>query len=116
LLLIDEASRILDSLISAVTPMMAITDGDLIALSTPFGKRGWFYEQWSAGEEYQRVKKTAADCPRISQAFLDKERKRLGPLMYAQEYECQFVDPGAAAFSTELIDNCLSHDFEPFPP
>jgi hypothetical protein len=114
-LIIDEASRINDSLISAVTPMMAITDGDLIALTTPFGKRGWFFEQWRTGEGYQRVKKTAADCQRISQAFLEKERKRLGPLMYAQEYECEFIDPGASAFSTELIDACLSHDFEQFP-
>ena len=116
LLIIDEASRINDSLISAVTPMMAITDGDLIALTTPFGKRGWFFEQWRDGEGYRRVKKTAADCPRISQAFLEKERKRLGPMMYAQEYQCEFIDAGASAFSTELIDACLSHDFEPFPP
>jgi hypothetical protein len=57
LLIIDEASRINDSLISAVTPMMAITDGDLIALTTPFGKRGWFFEQWRDGEGYRRVKK-----------------------------------------------------------
>jgi Phage terminase large subunit len=114
LLIIDEASRIQDSLISAVTPMLATTDGDLIALSTPWGKRGWFYEQWRDADGYQRVKKTAADCPRISQAFLDKERKRLRPLMYAQEYECEFV--GASAFSSELIDACLSHDFAPFPP
>ena len=64
----------------------------------------------------RRVKKTAADCPRISQAFLEKERKRLGPMMYAQEYQCEFIDAGASAFSGELIDACLSHDFEPFPP
>jgi Terminase large subunit, T4likevirus-type, N-terminal len=116
LLIIDEASRIEDSLISAVTPMLATTDGDLIALTTPFGKRGWFYEQWKdGGEAYQRTKRTAADCPRISQAFLDKERQRLGPLLYRQEYQCEFVDPGASAFSSELIDACLSREFAPFP-
>jgi hypothetical protein len=115
LLIIDEASRIDDSLISAVTPMLATTDGDLIALTTPFGRRGWFYEQWKNGEGYQRTKKTALDCPRISQAFLDKERKRLGPLMFAQEYLCEFIDPGASAFSSELIDACLSCEFEKFP-
>jgi hypothetical protein len=45
-----------------------------------FGKRGWFYEQWRDGEGYQRVKRTALDCPRISPAFLEEERTRLGPL------------------------------------
>jgi len=36
--------------------------------------------------------------------------------MFAQECMCEFVDPGASAFSSELIDACLSHEFEPFPP
>src|SRR5215472_5046561 len=115
LLIIDEASRIEDSLISAVTPMLATTDGDLIALTTPFGKRGWFYSQWRDGEGYQRTKKTVLDCSRISPAFLEKERKRLGPLLFAQEYMCEFIDPGSSTFSSELIDACLSRDFEPFP-
>jgi hypothetical protein len=84
--------------------------------SLQFGKRGWFYEQWRDGEGYQRVKRTALECPRISPAFLEKERTRLGPLMFAQECMCEFVDPGASAFSSELIDACLSHEFEPFPP
>jgi hypothetical protein len=114
-LIIDEASRIEDSLISAVTPMLATTDGDLIALTTPFGRRGWFYDQWRNGEGYQRTKKTALDCPRISAAFLDKERQRLGPLMFGQEYMCEFIDPGASAFSTELIGACLDRSFQPFP-
>src|SRR5215469_4904581 len=116
LLIIDEASRIEDSRISAVAPMLATTDGDLIALTTPFGKRGWFYEQWTSGEDYRRTKKTAYDCPRISSEFLEKERKRLGPLLFSQEYETEFIDPGANAFSSELIDRCLSRDFDRFPP
>ena len=116
LLIIDEAARIEDSLISAVTPTLATTDGDLIALTTPFGKRGWFYEQWRSGEGYQRTKKTAYDCPRISSEFLEKERKRLGPLLFSHEYETEFIDPGANAFSSELIDRCLSRDFDRFPP
>jgi Terminase large subunit, T4likevirus-type, N-terminal len=116
LLIIDEASRIEDALISAVTPMLATTDGDLIALTTPFGRRGWFYEQWSSGEGYERTTKTAADCPRITEAFLAKERKRLGPMMYDQEYNCSFVDADTSVFSSELIEAALVDDFEPFLP
>src|SRR5215469_11862783 len=114
LLIIDEAARIEDSLISAVTPMLATTDGDLIALTSAFGRRGWFYEQWTKGEGYTRTKKTAYDIPRISSAFLEKERLRLGDLMFRQEYLCEFIDPGSAAFSSELIEACLA-DFDPFP-
>src|SRR5438477_11830290 len=88
---------------------------DLIALTTPFGKRGWFYDQWRNGEGYQRTKKTALDCPRITAAFLNKERLRLGPLMFRQEYMCEFIDPGASAFSSELIDACPDDSFGKFP-
>lgn len=116
LLIIDEASRIDDALISGVTPMLATTDGDLIALTTPFGKRGWFYEQWTTGTGYERTKRTAADCPRISQAFLDKERQRLGPMMYSQEYMCEWIDPNSSVFSSDLIARALVDAFDPpFP-
>ena len=47
LIVIDEAARIDDELMAAVRPMMATCDGCLFALSTPAGKRGWFYEQWN---------------------------------------------------------------------
>src|SRR5215831_15538415 len=115
LLIIDEAARIEDSLIAAVSPMLATMDGDLIALTSAFGKRGWFYDQWRNGDGYTRTKKTAYDIPRISNEFLEKEKNRLGPLMFAQEYLCEFIDPGASAFSSELIDACLSREFEMFP-
>jgi hypothetical protein len=44
LLVIDEASRVGDGLYRAMRPMLAVSRGRLLALSTPFGKRGWFYE------------------------------------------------------------------------
>src|SRR5262249_58061446 len=51
LIIIDEAARVEDSLLVATRPMMAVSEGGgrLIALSTPAGKRGWFYEAWING-------------------------------------------------------------------
>src|SRR5439155_6384357 len=45
LMLIDEASRVSDDLYKAVRPMLAVGDGDLWLMSTPNGKRGFFYEE-----------------------------------------------------------------------
>jgi hypothetical protein len=42
LLILDEAARIKDDLYALVRPMLAVGGGRLIALSTPFGRRGWF--------------------------------------------------------------------------
>jgi hypothetical protein len=42
----DEAARIPDGTIQAVRPMLAMSGGSILALSTPFGARGWFWEAW----------------------------------------------------------------------
>src|SRR5262249_57463111 len=55
LVVMDEASRVPDELLAAVRPMLATTSGRFIALSTPAGKRGWFWEAWSQGEGWERV-------------------------------------------------------------
>ncbi len=46
LLVIDEAARVPDELYFAVRPMLAVSGGHLVALSTPWGRRGWFYDAW----------------------------------------------------------------------
>src|SRR5215470_11047359 len=72
LVVLDEAARIEDELIAAVRPMLATSGGRLIMLSTPFGKRGVFYEAWHGSDSWHRVKIAATDCPRISKEFLDE--------------------------------------------
>jgi hypothetical protein len=101
LLVVDEAARVPDDLYRAVRPMLAVSKGRLICLSTPFGKRGFFYEAWEHGGRWERVKTTAAECPRISPEFLDEERQALGPRWFAQEYLCSFE---------EAVDQVFLHD------
>ena len=42
LLILDEASRIEEPIIAACRPMIALTAGEIVALSTPSGRRGFF--------------------------------------------------------------------------
>jgi hypothetical protein len=42
LIVIDEASRVPDDLYYSVRPMLATSNGRLVCLSTPRGKRGFF--------------------------------------------------------------------------
>src|SRR6185437_7326899 len=58
LLVIDEAARVSDDLYRAVRPMLAVSQGRLIAMSTPFGKRGFFHDEWASKRPWQRVKIT----------------------------------------------------------
>lgn len=113
LLILDEASRIPDALYYSVRPMLAVSGGRLICLSTPFGKRGFFYEEWHGNGAWERTKITADQCPRISQAFLDEERETLGEYWYAQEYECKFVETTDQLFTYESIQAAFGHTVAP---
>src|SRR5919204_2521369 len=78
LLAVDEAAWVPDDLYLAVRPMLAVSGGRLVALSTPHGTRGWWYDAWRGDEPWHRVEVPATACPRISPAFLDEEKRTLG--------------------------------------
>src|ERR1035438_5310064 len=91
LLLVDEAARVDDDMYLAVRPMLAVSNGTLWLMSTPFGKRGFFYETWAGGgAEWERVRVPADECPRIGRTFLEEERRTMGERWYHQEYQCEF--------------------------
>ena len=108
MILLDEAAQVDDELLAALRPTLAAADGSLIMLSTPFGKRGEFYRAWSEGEGWARVRVPASECPRLTQAFLDEEKRELGPLAYSQEYELQFLDDAMCVFPVDLIDRAFA--------
>lgn len=104
LLIIDEASRVDDAVYKALRPMLAVGDGDLWLLSTPFGKRGFFYENWvGGGEDWVRTEVRATECGRIAEGFLEEERRQLGEVWFRQEYLCEFVDWGSEVFGRDLV-------------
>jgi hypothetical protein len=114
LAIIDEAAFVADDLLAAVSPMLATSGGRLILLSTPFGKRGRFYEEWSdGGAAWERFRVTAEDCPRIPPAFLAEERRKLGPAIYSQEYSCAFLDAIRSVFAADDIAAALDNTLTP---
>lgn len=114
LVVIDESARVEDELLAAVRPMMATkAEGRLIALTTPAGKRGWFYDAWTGDGDWTRVRVPASQCPRISKEFLDEELRELGPQRFSEEYELEFRDSEEAVFPVEIIDRAFTADVRP---
>ncbi len=114
LIIEDEASRVDDSLYYSVRPMLAVSDGAIILMSTPWGKRGHFHHEWAeGGEAWERILITADDCPRISQAFLEEEKASLGDWWYSQEYYCEFRDTTDQLFSYDSVMQAFDDDIEP---
>ena len=113
LLIVDEASRVADELYFAVRPMLAVSGGTLMMLSTPYGKRGVFFEEWTDGADWERYEVPAGQCPRIPEAFLAEERRSLPDWVYRQEYLCSFEETEDAVFTTEMVDTAVSADVAP---
>jgi hypothetical protein len=116
LLVLDEASRVDDELYFAVKPMLAVSGGALMMMSTPYGKRGIFFEEWTGGGGWERYEVPADKCPRITEEFLEEERASLPPWVYRQEYECSFEETEDQVFTTDLVERAVSSDVKPLFP
>jgi len=114
LMLIDEAARVSDDMYASVRPMLAVADGDLWLMSTPYGKRGFFWQEWeNGGPQWERMSVPATDCPRIRPEFLEEERASLGERWFRQEYLCEFLEDHDGLFSRDLIDRAFCPDVTP---
>ena len=91
-----------ESVMNVILPMLSTTGGTLIMLSTPSGQEGLFFDAWQSGE-WEKVKVTADQCPRISDEFLLDARRKLGDFGYRQEYQCEFLQGNQSYFNSEDI-------------
>lgn len=115
LLIVDEAALVADDLFGAVHPMLATTDGRCVAMSTPRGRRGWFWREWEGSDvEWHRAKVTAREIPRIDPKWLERTRRRVGEWMFRQEFLCEFLDTDDQLFKTDLVRAALSDAVTPF--
>jgi len=113
LIIEDEAARVSDELYYAVRPMLAVSGGKIILMSTPFGKRGHFFHEWQEGEGWERIKITAYNCPRISEEFLEEERKAMPDLFFRAEYMGEFTETIDSVFSYEQVMEAITEEVEP---
>jgi hypothetical protein len=114
LIIIDEAAQVDDSLYATLRPMLAVSGGRLVLASTPFGRRGFFFEAWRSEEPWERYKVKATDVPRIPAEFLAEEERNIGEWWFQQEYCCEFLDATTAAFREQDIESAFSLEVQPW--
>ena len=106
LLVIDEAARTPSELVEGMLPTVAVTGGSIIALTTPAGARGWFYELWTrpdVEEVWERYEITAEACPRITEEVIEEARMTRGERHVRQEYYCSFEADEAGFFEDHSV-------------
>lgn len=118
LVVIDEAAQVSDELYLSVMPMLVLGKAELLALTTPFGKLGWFFEMWERPEKrasWETFTITAYECPRIRRDILEEHRATMPPRWFDQEYLCVFNSAVDAVFGREVID-AAERDDDLFAP
>ena len=111
LLIIDEAARVSDILYEACLPFLIVNRGRLALLSTPFGQRGFFWDEWrGAGRKgWRRHKHPWHHCPRFDTREIDKYRHQ-GEAYVAQEFECVFNGVSCGYFDAERFESLITEE------
>ncbi|MCS6783776.1 MAG: terminase family protein [Candidatus Caldarchaeum sp.] len=91
---VDEAALFRDdfTLRTAVMFTTVARTGRVTLVSTPKGKRGWFYQSWVHGNEWSKHFVRLGDSPHLSERDLTELRKVMTDLEWRQEMECEFLD------------------------
>ena len=110
----DEAGWVSADLHSALRPMLAVSQGRMVLLSNPNGRRGHFFDIWTeGGAEWDRFSVTIHDCPRISKDWIEREKAATPAHRWAAEYECQFSNTSDSLFAYDIIEAAFSDDVRP---
>ncbi len=102
MVILDETAMIPDRAWEAIEPVISITKGRVILLSTPQGKKGFFYRA-TKNKDYTLIHVSARDCPRHSKAFLDRKQAEMSPVAFATEYLGEFIDDYNRKFTEEWV-------------
>ncbi len=137
LIIIDEAARVEVPLYNAVRPMMAGANTELVLMSTPFGKTGFFFNAWEKGTRWVKIEVTGKDIlnkwksekqyiaareaegihacysPRHAKDFLLEELESMGLWWYKQEYGGEFLESEDAVFTLDDIRAAITESVKP---
>lgn len=109
LVVVDESAHVTDEMYSVILPMVATTGGRILALGTPAGRRGWFFEAWEhGGATWERVLVTADQCAHFDPpTYLEDMRLALLPREFQQEFYGVFLVPEAAVFMEQSVNDAF---------
>jgi len=107
LIIMDEAAFIPDEVLDAIEPSLAHTQGDIVYTSTPYGKRGFFWEAFKPDSGFDIYHVKSEECPHITKEFLKDKKDKLNENVYKQEYEGGFTEESDVFLTRSLILKCV---------
>ena len=120
MLIVDEAALVSDFIWESITPTLLTTGGNIILVSTPHGKRGFFYRAYHDEHfktfhtnsieviEKREICATWTELQRDKAiGFIESERKRMSKREFGQQYLGQFIDELDQFFPDEIIRKAM---------
>jgi phage FluMu gp28-like protein len=100
-------------MLNAIEPSLA-RGGKLTLISTPYGRRGRFYEIWSAESDWSKHEIKWDMCPdeKYKKEVL-KFKKKWGAVNFAQEFELLFTSEGFGFFPPLIVNPCIHKELSP---
>jgi len=103
----DEGAFIPDQSFTAFIPFLVRHKAHIELLSTPFGKRGFFYNAFIHWKGWSRHKVKSEDCPDMSKEDIEAERLKMTENEFRQEFEGEFIEEVDVWLPRELILQCV---------
>jgi hypothetical protein len=109
-IIVDECAQVADdNLFGSLMPMLSVSKGKMMCISTPWGRRGWFWQQFASDDPtWTRFVAPATLCPRIDPAAIEEQRHLFGERWVRQEFGCEFLDAIGQVFSTASVEAAFS--------
>jgi hypothetical protein len=107
LLVVDEAAAVPDMDYHGILPALIATQGEQVLLSTPRGRRGFFWELWHS-DDWQRVMVRSDEVGRIRQEDLAVFKATMPEQFFRQEFYCEWLETEGSLFSYDDIQAALA--------
>ena len=107
LLVVDEAAAVPDEDYFGILPSLIATQGEQVLLSTPRGRRGFFFELWHSDDDWQRMMVRSDEVGRIRPEDLEVFRSTMPEQFFQQEFYCEWLDTEGSLFSYDHIQAAL---------
>lgn len=114
LIVVDEAAQTTDDLWHAVAPETVVTRGRVLALTSAWQKRGWYWEMWNDPEaQWVKREKFADDLPRIMDNIESVRADFKGSdREFRREMFGEWMEDGEAVWNPEDLDDMFGYEDE----
>jgi tRNA(Met) C34 N-acetyltransferase TmcA len=110
---VDEAARVGADVYAAIMPMLLVSGGRIVMLSTPWGYDNFYSDVWHNNDnDWHKVKITADACPRITKEAIAIQRENMLSWQIDQELYCSFESSQLSLLSESAIKSLFAEHVE----